>query len=290
MKSHARVRNVIGTFLALFVFGTFAVDLQATPAEAGETFVIAASPSLKNVLERLGDGFEKSHPGVHVQIYFDSGLALRQTIAGMENSMVGRYFIGTGPINLIAPGGDELISRLEAKYYVLPSTKRPYAVDQLVVVVPESLVEAPDSLEAIRRGTVRLAVADPSRTRLGTQTGDMLRSLGLDEALKGRLDLATDSHGVIDHVLSGQADAGIIFGHEAVRAQERLRVTTIIETGYSQTVHSMVMERYCPDRPLCEEFLTFIQGAEGQAIVRQAGHAVPAGKLQVIFCLARKYT
>lgn len=194
--------------------------------------------------------------------------------------MVGRYFIGTGPINLIAPGGDELISRLEAKYYVLPSTKRPYAVDQLVVVVPESLVEAPDSLEAIRRGTVRLAVADPSRTRLGTQTGDMLRSLGLDEALKGRLDLATDSHGVIDHVLSGQADAGIIFGHEAVRAQERLRVTTIIETGYSQTVHSMVMERYCPDRPLCEEFLTFIQGAEGQAIVRQAGHAVPAGKLK----------
>ncbi len=106
----------------------------------------------------------------------------------------------------------------------------------------------------------------------------MLRSLGLVEALKGRLDLATDSHGVIDHVLSGQADAGIIFGHEAVRAQERLRVATIIEKGYSRTVHSMVMERYCPDRPLCEEFLAFIQGAEGQGIVRQAGHAVPADK------------
>jgi molybdate transport system substrate-binding protein len=278
MKSHALLRNVIGTVLALFVFGGSRVDLQATPARAAETFVIAASPSLKGVLERLGNGFEESHPDVHVQLYFDSGLSLRQTIAGMENSMVGRYFIGSGPIHVIAPGGDELITRLEQKYYVLPDTRRPYALDQLVVVVPESLVEAPDSLDAIRRGTVRMAVADPSRTRLGTQTGEMLRSLGLDEALKGRLDLATDSHGVIDHVLAGQADAGIIFGHEAVRAQDRLRIATIVENGYAKTVHSMVMERYCPDRPLCEEFLTFIQGAEGQAIVRQAGYAVPVGK------------
>ncbi len=89
MKNHALVQNVIGT-LALFVFGGFAVNLQAPSVEAGETFIIAASPSLKNVLERLGDGFEKSHPGVHVQIYFDSGLGLRQTVAGMENSMIGR--------------------------------------------------------------------------------------------------------------------------------------------------------------------------------------------------------
>ena len=261
---------------ALFLGG--GLFSQAAMTWAGETFVIAASPSLKTVLERLGHGFEQSHRNVRVQLYFDTGLGLRQTIAGMENSMVGQYFVGRGPINLIAPGGDELISRLEAKYYVLPDTKRPYATDQLVIVVPESLVEAPDSLEAMSRGTARLAIADPSRTRLGTQTGEMLKSLGLNESFTGRLDLATDSHGVIDHVLSGQADAGIIFGHEAVRTQDRVRVATIIEKGYNQTVHSMVMERYCSNRALCEEFLTFIQGPEGQAVVRQAGHGIPGGK------------
>lgn len=278
MKSHALVRNVFGIFLALLLFASSGAGLQAAFAGAGETFVIAASPSLKGVLERLGNGFEKNHPGVHVQLYFDSGLGLRQTIAGMENSMVGRYFIGSGPINIIAPGGDEVITRLEQKYYVLPDAKRPYASDQLVIVVPESLVEAPGSLEAISRGETRLAVADRSRTRLGTQTDDMLRALALHESLKGRLDVATDSRGVIDHVLSGQADAGIIYGHEAVKQQQRLRVVAVVEKGYQPTVHSMAMERYCPNRPLCEEFLSFIQGTEGQAIVRQAGYAVPVGK------------
>ncbi len=276
MKINGSVRISLSVTCWLVLCAMVGFIAQPMPASATEALMIAASPSLKGVLERLGNGFEKSHPGVRVQLYFDSGLGLRQTIAAMENSMVGRYFIGTGPIHLIAPGGDELITRLERRYYVLPDTQRPYALDQLVLVVPESLVEAPDSLEAVRGGSMRLAVADPSRTRLGTQTGEMLHSLGLDESLKGRLDLATDSQGVIDHVLSGQADAGILYGHEAARLQERLRVTMIIEKGYKLTVHSMVMERYCPNRALCEEFLAFIQSPEGQKIVRNAGHAAPA--------------
>ncbi len=252
--------------------------LTTADATAREAFVIAASPSLKGVLQRLANAFEQTHPGVRVQLYFGSGLDLRQTIAGMENSMVGRYSLGKGPIHLVAPGGDEMLTRLEQKYYILPATTHPYAVDQLVLVVPESLVEGPESLEDMSRRTTRLAVADPSQTRLGTQTAETLRSLGLRESFNGRLDVATDSRGVIDHVLSGQAEAGMIFGDEAVRQQQRLRVVARVEKGYVATVHSMAMERSCPNRPLCMDFLSFLHSAEGQAAVRQAGYAVPAGK------------
>lgn len=277
MRGQYLVRGMIRAFLCLAVSGLVSFALGGEQARAAEPFVIAASPSLRALLERLGNGFEQAHPEARVKLYFDSGLDLRRTIAGMENSMVGQYFIGRGPINLVAPGGDEVITRLEMKYYVLPGTKRTYAMDQLVLVVPESLVEAPDSLEIVSRGTTRLAVADPTQTRLGAQTKSVLGAFGLVERLKGRLDVATDSHGVIDHILSGQADAGIIFGDQAVAEQERLRVVAVIGKGYNPTVHSMAMERYCSDRKLCEEFLAYIQSPEGQAIVRQAGYAVPGG-------------
>jgi len=244
-------------------------------ARAGEPLVIAASPSLKGVLEQLAAGFERSHPDVRVKLHFNTGLALRQGIAGMQNSMVGRYFIESGPIHLVAPGGDELIARLEMKYYVLPGTTRSYAKDQLVVVVPESLVEAPESLEALSRGTTRLAVAEPGHTYLGKQTREALNSLGLTATFAGRLDEATDSRGVVDHVLGGQADAGIVYGHEAVKEQNRLRVVAVITEGYQPAVHSMAMERYCPNRRLCEEFLAYIQSAEAQSAIRLAGYGVP---------------
>ncbi len=278
MRCYVCAQTRVRAVLAVMLFAICGAGVQPALASPEETFVIAGSPSLRDVLEKLGDGFERRHAGVKVQLFFASGLGLRQTIAGMENSMVGQYFIGSGPINLVAPGGDELITRLEGKYYVLPDGKRPYAADQLVLVVPESLVDAPESIDAVSRGGARLAVADPSRTRLGVQTNDVLRTLQLHESMKGRLDVATDSRGVMDHVLSGRADVGIIYGHDAVKQQQRLRVAGVVEQGYQPTVHSMAMERYCPNRALCEEFLSYIQGPDGQAIVRQAGYAVPALK------------
>ena len=243
-------------------------------AEAAEPLVIAASPSLRQPLEALGHAFEAMHPEVRVKLYFGTGLEIRQTIAAMENSSVGQYFVGRGPIHLVAPGGDELITRLQQRYYVLPDGARAYAREQLVLVVPEQLVEAPTSFADIHKTVKRLAVADPKRTALGEQTRSLLRSLQFD----GQLDIATDAQGVLDHILSGQADAGVIFGHEAVREQERVRVVAVAATGYVPIMHSMAMERYCPNRKLCEEFLSFVQSTEAQKVLRGLGYAVPESR------------
>nr|MBP6262620.1 substrate-binding domain-containing protein [Nitrospira sp.] len=62
------------------------------------------------------------------------------------------------------------------------------------------------------------------------------------------------------------------------KAQERVRVVARLEKGYAQTVHSMAMERYCPNRSLCEEFLGYLRSEEAQAIVREAGYGVPSDR------------
>jgi molybdate transport system substrate-binding protein len=246
-------------------------------AATSEPLVIAGSPSLATPLEALSRAFEASHQNVKVRLYFDSGLDLRRTIAAMENSPMGQYFIGSGPIHIIAPGGDELITRLEQKYYVLPQTRRPYATVSLVLVVPESLVDAPLSFEALAQDTrIRVAVADPMLTMVGQKTNELLKALGIAEAMKGRLDVATDAHAVLDHVLNGQADAGIIFGPDAYDKRERVRVTAVApEQAIPPIIHSLAMERYCPDRTLCEEFLEFSQSPEAQSILKGLGYGLP---------------
>jgi molybdate transport system substrate-binding protein len=212
-----------------------------------------------------------------VRIYFDSGFDLRRTIAGMENNPRGNYFIGTGPIHLVAPGGDELIIRLEQKYYVLPGTRRPYAAVPLVMVVPESLVEAPTSFEAVAQGqNIRVAVADPTLTTLGQRTKQLFAALGILDSLKGRMDVGNDTRSVLDHVLSGQADVGIIFGPDAARESQRVRVVAVSDSRIVRpTIHSMAMERYCPNRALCEEFLAFTQSTEAQALLTRLGYVPP---------------
>jgi molybdate transport system substrate-binding protein len=239
---------------------------------AAEQLVIATSPSVKHAVEELGGAYEARHPDVQVRIYLDNGLDMRRTIAAMENSMVGQYFIGTGPIHLIAPGGDELITRLQQKYYVLPGTKTAYGEARLVLVVPESLSDAPNSFEALVQTAMRLAVADPGLTELGRMTRSYLEAKGFLKPLKDRLDMGSDARGVLDHVLSGQADAGVLLGPEAYEHRERVRVVAVAEEiGYTAPVHSMAMERYCPNRALCADFLRFIVSPEAGPILKRVG-------------------
>jgi len=247
-------------------------------AQALETLVIATSPSVRVPIEALGRQFEAAHPHVRVRLYLDSGLDLRRTIAGMENSSIGQYFIGSGPIHLVAPGGDELIARLEQKYYVLPSTTRSYAVVPLVLVVPESLVEAPTSFEALGQGQpLRIAIADPQLTTLGQKTKELLAVLGVWTTVESRLDKATDTRAVLDHLLNGQADVGILFGPDAALERERIRVVAVSTSHMVQPViHSIAMERYCPNRALCAEFLNFVQTAEARSILTGLGYGVPS--------------
>jgi molybdate transport system substrate-binding protein len=259
----------------LFVLGISGGEIG--PVAASESLVVAASPSLVQPLEALAKAFEAAHSGVKVQLHFDSGLGLRRTIAAIENNPTGQYFFGSSPIHIIAPGGDELITRLEQRSYVRPKTRRPYATVSLVLVVPESLVDAPSSFEALAQDTrIRVAVADPTLTEVGEKTHELLKSLGIAEAMKDRLDVATDARAVLDHVLNGQADVGIIFGPDAYDKRERVRIVAIAsEQTVRPIIHSLAMERNCPNRTLCEEFLAFSQSPEARGILEGLGYGLP---------------
>jgi molybdate transport system substrate-binding protein len=249
----------------------------ASQVSAKDPLVIAASPSLAIPLHALAQVYEAQHSSVNVQLHFDSGLDLRRSIAQMENDLRGRYFIGSGPFHVVAPGGDELIDRLEQKYYVLPGTRKPYLAVPLVLVVPEALADAPSSFEALRDDPrIRVAMADPDRTRLGQATMGVFKALNLNEDLKGRMDVAADARGVLDHLLSGQADVAILFGSDAVMEQERVRVAAVAPPqGYRPVIHSMAMERYCPDRKLCTDFLNFIVSPDAQTVLKRLGYDTP---------------
>jgi len=270
MKMRSRSMKISRVWLILSL--TVLQFTASLTAYSAEELVIATSPSVKHAVEELGRAYEAKHPDVQVRIYLDNGLDMRRTIAALENSMVGQYFIGSGPIHLIAPGGDELITRLQQKYYVLPGTKTTYGEARLVLVVPESLADAPASFEALVQSGMRLAVADPVLTDLGRMTRSFLDAKGFLKALKDRLDMGSDARGVLDHVLSGQADAGVLLGPEAYEHKDRVRVVAVAEEiGYTAPVHSMAMERYCPNRALCADVLRFIVSPEAGFILKRVG-------------------
>lgn len=269
--------RIAATALVFWFAGLF-----VRPEIAGaEVLVIAASPSVKAPLEALGDAFEAQFPGVKVRVHVEPALDLRQTIARLQNSFTVDIHRGRGMIHLVAPGGDELLTRLGSKNYIRPETRRPYAVEPLVLVVPESVVEAPTTFEALAQDErLRIVIADPAVTTLGQKSRALLQSLGLWHTVNGRLEIAADARGVVDHLMRGQADVGILFGPEAAREQRRIRVAAVANHGQVEAVvHSLAMEFECPDRALAQRFIEFTQGEEAQAVLRSLGYLSPVEAL-----------
>jgi molybdate transport system substrate-binding protein len=255
--------------------GVFVVSLvSSSPSAAVENLVVVASPSLRAPLKAVAQAFEKIHPEVRVQMHYETALEMRQMLSQMQNS--GRHHIGSGPFHLIAPGGGEIITRLEQRYYILPGTRRPYAAARLVLVVPATLENAPTSFEELgKSSSLRVAIVDPRVNETGRVTQELLEGMGLAEALKGRTDIAHDSSGVLDHVLYGRADVGIVLYPQAYQQRDRVRVVAESPEGaHSKIIYEIAMERFCPNRRLCEEFMSFTQSPEAQTILNRLGYGV----------------
>lgn len=269
-------RRALRAFLFIFTF-LFPVHSWPTgscPAQA-EDLVILASPAVAAPMRALAQAFEAAHQDVRVRLSFDRALDLRRTVAAFQND--GRHFLGTGPVHLIAPGDDELLTRLASKDYLLPDSTRTYAVERLVLVAPEALADAPSSFEALaREPRLRVAVADPVQTELGRRTKKLLVSLGLLDALRSRFDVAASARSVLDHVLNGQSDVGILAGPDAVLERERVRIVAAPpQENVAPLAHSIAADRFCPDRPLCRSFLSFVGSPEARAALAGLGYDVP---------------
>lgn len=273
-ERRARIKTV-GSGLVFILFLTGMTSFS----HASEQLVIAASPTARFPIEALGRRFELLHPDIRVTVYYNTALVLRQEIARIENR--GGDFSGTGPIHLIAPGDNELITRLQQKYYVLPDTMVSYAVVPLVMVVPESLVDAPASFEALVHSTdLRVAMADPVLTTLGRQTAQVLRSFGVTNLSRERFDVAADAPSVLDHLLHGRADVAIVYGPDAVQARERVRIVAVASDRLSEpTYYSMAMLRSCPNRRLSAGFLQFLRSSDAKEVLAALGFQSPRDHL-----------
>ena len=253
-----------------------AVFFIAHRSLAAEQLVVAVSPQVREPIAVIAKEFERRNPDVTMQLHIALAFDLRQTIASIQNAPP--RLLGQSPIHLLAPGDDELLTRMAQKKYVVPESVTTYVTVPLVLVATESLVDVPSSFAALGSAgsSWRVAVADPATTSLGRETTLLFESMGLAQVLRTRIDVTQDELDVVDHMLNGLSHVGVMTGPQAHRLQPRVRIVATASTnGYQPIRHSLAMLESCPRRVLCESFLASIGTPEVQAALAGLGYGRP---------------
>jgi len=240
---------------ALFTSATLCI-----PEPAKDEILVSAAVSLKNAFEEIGPMYEK-RTGAKVRFNLGaSGLLQRQIETG-------------APVDVFASAGEKQMDALQSRGLILADTRRVFARNALVLdVAPQSKLSIRSFADLGRREVTRIALGNPKTVPAGQYAREALTNLKLWDKLQPRFVLAENVRQVLDYVVRGEADAGIVYASDVSAARGQAAIAAYAPKGsHSPIVYPIGIVKDTRQRSNAQRFIDLMLSAEGQAVLKKYG-------------------
>jgi len=242
---------------ALFLLAS----ITASPSSArAETVTIAAANSLRDALRGLLPQFEAQHPNLEVRVIYGPSQTLRKQIE--EGA----------PVDLYLPSLLDEIELLEQKGLVINGTKRIYGKTSLVLITQTGFPSAITSLADLQTNpSQRMAVGNPKTSAVGKVAAQFLKSSGIEPKIKSHLLFGDHSRAVLDLVLTGEADLGLVYRTD-IASESKVRILANIPDGSHAPIQYGVAMVWSAQNPAAaENLIEFLASPPIQVQLAQHG-------------------
>ncbi|MBB4512788.1 molybdate ABC transporter substrate-binding protein [Paraburkholderia fungorum] len=242
---------------ALFIASAVSVAVSAN-ARADE-LVVSAAASLTNAFKAVSEVFEQQHPGTKVLLNFGASDVLMQQI------------VKGAPADVFASADQKAMDKAAAEKVIVPATRKDFAANSLVLIVPTDSHFAPASLNELTSANVkRVAYGDPASVPVGRYTQGALQAAGVWDAVSAKAVLASNVRQSLDYVSRGEVDAGFVFSTDAAVMPDKVKVALNVPTQKPITYPIAQVEgsRHAAD---AQAFMNFVLSPAGQAVLAKYG-------------------
>lgn len=224
---------------------------------------VSAPISLRAALSGVHDAFVAVNPSAEIVLNFGASGALQQQI---ENG---------APVHLFVSAATEPMDALAKKELLEPGTRRDILTNTLVLVAPAGSI-GPESFETLGEADMRMvAIGEPKSVPVGKYATEVFAYFKLTEVLRERIVYAKDARQVLTYVETRDADAGVVYGTDAL-ASAKVRVVAQAPAGsHSAIRYPAALIRGSANRKAARDFLEFLSSAEARAIFTKAGFGFP---------------
>ena len=228
----------------------------AAPAAAGNVTVFAAA-SLKGAMDAIAVAWGEVSGG-------------RATVAYAGSSVLARQIEAGAPADVFVSANVAWMDALEEHGLIAADTRVDLLGNALVLIAAGGApaIELRDLPEAL--GDERLAMALYDAVPAGIYGRTALTSLGLWNAVAGRVAQATNVRATLALVATGEAPYGVVYGTDAA-AEPRVRVVATFPPDSHPPITYPTAVTVEGDGPEARAFLDFLQGPEAGAAFRRHG-------------------
>jgi len=176
------------------------------------------------------------------------------------------------PFDIFFSADTDKPERLEKEGRTIAGSRFTYAIGRLVLLANESLDSAA-GLQNLTGGEGRIAIANPLLAPYGQAARQALEAEGLWLSVQPRLVTGENVAQAMQFVVSGNAMFGLV--SKSYLLQLENHSVNILEV--STALHAPVTQQavLLRESDVARDFLAFLQGAEGQAIISRFGYDIP---------------
>lgn len=252
--------HLVRTMIAFLCFAAVSAcnPLETSRSDRAQTLTVYAAASLQATFSGIGAEFEDSHPGTKIRFNF----------AG-SSDLVAQLGQGA-PADVLATADEFNMSKaVDAGLVLEPRTT--FAENTLQIVVAPGNPMKITQFSDLQREDVDLVVCAP-QVPCGSATQAVSEAISVD------LDPVSEEQSVTDvlgKVLSGQADAGIVYVTDVNTAGKKVEGIPFPEAKFAPNKYQIAVSRSTKHPELAADFIAFVVSRKGHKVLQEAGFDLP---------------
>ena len=241
--------------LALVSVGTTACG---PASDSTSSLTISAASSLQGAFTDLRTQFEASHPQVAVTINFGASSTLAQQI------------IAGAPVDVLASADEANMSKVRDAN-LLAGDPTVFATNTLEIIVGRGNPSKISTLADLTRpGTIYVTCAP--NVPIGRYSEQIFAKAGLTST---PASLEPDVKGIVTKVISGEADAGIVYATDVAATEGAADGIEIPVDANVVAIYPIAPIAGSPNGGAAQAWIDFVMGPDGRSILEAHGFGAP---------------
>jgi molybdate transport system substrate-binding protein len=235
-------------------------DLLPSADGQNRPIVVGAAISLKESFSELGGLYER-RTGTKVTFTFGaSGELERQIEAG-------------APVDVFASAAEKEMDELQGKHLIDQASRADFTRNSLVMVVPaDSQLSIQSFSDLEKPGVTKIAIGNPKTVPAGQYAQQLLRNMQIWGKIDSRLIVAENVRQVLDYVVRGEVDAGIVYATDVRVAQGKVSVAARAAEGdYGPILYPLAVVQDSSSSIAARGFVDLVLSPEGIQILKKYG-------------------
>ena len=250
--------------IVIIIAGVYASGILTKSGSNGQnqTITVLAGAGFVKVTNDLKTEFEKTHPGVTVNVKNGGSGELFGILETQKSA------------DIFLPADYKYMQDAINNGYVQNNTVKNITQNIPVIAVQKGNPKNITSLYDLAKPGVKVAIGDPKGPAIGKTTADILNNTNLNKTVQANVVVKTTTvNQLLTYLVTGQADAVIIWQDMATWPEGQGKIDVIqIPTNESKVSTVPIAETvYTQNNNLAKEFEDFVTGPQGTAIWEKWG-------------------